>query len=405
MKVTYSFGLGDIPRGLFAEPSHSGKSTSLETDLQLAAFWACTRVTAQACAAMPLPMYQEDANGGRVKIDHPLSYIINESPNADMTSLEYWESMVAWLCARGNAYSEIVREGNRIVALEFLPASCVEVCRDHNRELFYRFSDRGKLYELPPDKVFHVKGFGFGGDEGLNPVRYGSQIFGAATAAEESSGKLLGNGLMPSGVLKSQSELSETQRSDLNDILQKYVGSSKAGKVIVLEAGLDYEQLSLDPETMQLLETRRFSTEQICMFMGVPPIVIGHAAEGVTAWGTGIETIQLQWLATGLNPILKRIERRIRKQLLGPGSRGVYAEFNRDSLLQMDSTARANFISSAVQNGWMTRAEARRASNMRFIEGSDFLTAQTNLAPLDKLGTAIDARAAMRSALGMGQEQ
>src|SRR5690606_35809640 len=115
---------------------------------------------------------------------------------------------------------------------------------------------------------------------------------------------------------------------------------------------------------------------------------------------TGVEHILISWLTLGIDPLCDRIEARIKKQLIRPtGSRRRYAEFNREALLQMDSTAKANFLSSMVQNGLMDRNEGRAKLNLPNRDGADKLTAQTNLAPLDKLGGDVNAGAAAREAL------
>jgi phage portal protein BeeE len=121
-------------------------------------------------------------------------------------------------------------------------------------------------------------------------------------------------------------------------------------------------------------------------------------------WGSGVEAIVLQWLTTGLNPFLTRIEKRIRLQLIPPGDRRrIYAEFNREAMLQADSAGKAAFLSTMVQNALMTRNEARAKLNLAAMPGGDVLTAQTNLAPLDKLGGGADVtvKSALRSWLGI----
>src|SRR5690606_24907988 len=106
----------------------------------------------------------------------------------------------------------------------------------------------GKRVELTAESVLHLRGFGFGGDLGLSVIRHGVQTLGNAIAAEETAGRLLGNGLMPSGVLSSESELTDEQRTQLTEILKAYASSTNAGKVMVLESGLKFDQLSLNPE-------------------------------------------------------------------------------------------------------------------------------------------------------------
>jgi len=210
---------------------------------------------------------------------------------------------------------------------------------------------------------------------------------GTALAAEKSAGKLFSNGMQISGLLKSPTILTPENRVQMREMLKLYQNSDNAWKVMVLEAGLDFQALTLNPEDAQMLETRRFAVEDICRWFGVPPIVIGHAGDGQTMWGTGVEAILLAWMNLGLNPILRRIEARIRKDLIEPVSRiKRYAEFNREGILQMDSKAKAEFLTKLVSNGIMSRNEAREKLNMARREGADDLTAQTAMAPLTDLG-------------------
>lgn len=379
--------------------SAAGKSVTDHTALNLSTVWACVRLNSEAAATLPLQLFEKAANGGRNQVDHPLADIISDRPNADQTSFEFWGAIVAWMLVRGNGFAEIDQSGGRLTALNLLPSDQVEVLRDDSGERHYRFTDRGKAYDLPAESVLHIPGFGFGGDVGLSAVRFGVQTFGSAIAADEVAGKIFGNGAMPSGVLTTEQEIDEEQREQLGKILQQYASSTNAGKLMVLESGLKFEKLSLDPQTMQMLETRRFNIEEICRWFGTPPIIIGHAGAGQTMWGTGVESLILQWLTTGLNPLLTRIERRVRMQLLSPGDRRrIYPEFNREALLQADSSAKSAYLSTMVQNALMTRNEARSKLNLPSMPGGDVLTAQMNLAPLDTLGgQEVQAKSALRS--------
>lgn len=395
----------DSPAGwaaLFGRESKAGKIVNLESALQVSTVWACVRLTAQAIASLPIGVYERaPANSREDAADTTFARTLRDSPNADQTGLEYWESMVAWAAATGNAYSEIVTLGNQLSSLGRPWASgLVTPARTPAGDLVYRIVDRGKVETLPRDKVFHLRWFDFGGDAGLSPIAYGANAVGAAMAADESAAKLFANGIQAAGVLTAEHDLNAAQREQLSKILETYVSSERANKLMVLEAGLKFEKLTLNPEDAQLLETRRFNVEEICRWFGVPPIIVGHAAQGQTMWGSGVEQILLAWLALGINPLCRRIEARARKQLVpavGP-ERRLYMEFNREGLLQMDSKAKAAFLSTVVQNGLMDRNEARAKLNLPRRDGADQLTAQTNLAPLDALGANGDG-AQLRQAL------
>lgn len=398
---------------LFGGQSHAGKVVTMNKAMTLAAVWACIRVTAQAVSCLPASMYEKRDGNDHVRVDGgDIGQVLCDSPNEDQTPLEFWEEMVAWLVTRGNSYAERVTFGRGgLVALQPMNLLDPQPFRDTENRLHYRVIDRGKSEVLPRDKVFHLKGFGQGlrnRDLGLSPIAYGVHSLGASMAADEAAGKFFGNGMQASGVLSSDQILKKDQRAQLQQIMSEYAGSSKAGKLMILEAGLKYSSLSLAPDDAQMLETRRFGVEDVCRWWGVPPIIIGHAGDGQTMWGSGVEQILLAWLALGIDPICDKIEARVQKQIIRPGgNRRLFMEFNREAILQMDSKSKAEFLSSMVQNGLMDRNEGRQKLNLPNRTGADRLTAQTNLAPIESLGAATDgnaARAALLSWLGVNQE-
>ncbi|MCJ8138424.1 phage portal protein [Falsirhodobacter halotolerans] len=386
-KRTREGGGADVLSRIFGRRSAAGKPVNLQTAMQLSAVWACVRQTATVISSLPLSVYDKRDNGSRDTVADRFAEVLTVSPNADQTGMEFWEGMVAWLMTNGNCYAERTDGRLGLSQLRTLPSISTEPFRNADGDLMYRVRDRGKTEVLPRDKVFHVRGFGFGSDVGLSPITFGVQTMGTALAAEESAGKIFGNGMQVSGILKAGQTLTAEQRVQARKMLEAYRGSEAAWKVMVLEAGLDFQTLTMNPEDAQMLETRRFSVEDICRWFGVPPIVVGHAGQGQTMWGSGVEQIMIAWMNTGLNPILRRIEGRVRKDLIAPGQRiKRYAEFNREGILQMDSKAKAEFLTKLVSNGIMSRNEAREKLNLARRDGADDLTAQTAMAPVQDLG-------------------
>ncbi|RYE80266.1 MAG: phage portal protein, partial [Hyphomicrobiales bacterium] len=165
---------------------------------------------------------------------------------------------------------------------------------------------------------------------------------------------------------------------------------------------VEFQPVNLPPKDAEMLLSRKFNVEEICRWFGVPPVLVGHAAEGVTAWGTGIETLMLAWLSTGLRRYLVRFEQAARKRLVAPVERNsISIEFNVEGLLRGDSASRAAFISSMVQNGVYSRNRARALENEPRDPSpmADALTVQSNLVALDRLGANAPADAAARDAL------
>jgi HK97 family phage portal protein len=165
-------------------------------------------------------------------------------------------------------------------------------------------------------------------------------------------------------------------------------GASDA--LLVLEAGMNYHQVSLSPQDVQLLEARRFQVEDIARFFNVPSVLINDTA-GSTVWGSGIEQIITGWYKLQFRSELERLENSIKANLLPPAeyrAGTVDCEFNFEELLRTDFKTRVDTGVSAVGAGLMTRNEWRKREWLPPVDGADELTAQVNLSPLDALNRA-----------------
>lgn len=380
--------LSGAGQGLSTEgqKSQAGPIVSAEAIMQLSTVWACTSATAQLIASLPCGIYERLPGGGKRRIDSELENILFHRPNTTQTGVEFWEAAVLQMMVGGNAYSRRLRVGPRMVGLE--PLLKVKPKRRDGR-FVYEVRDGGKVETLRAEDVLHLRGFGAGDGLGLSVVRYGVQSLGAALAADRSSGRVFSNGLQPSGVLQTDQKLEPDQRAQLQTLLNTYSGSDRAGKAMVLESGLSWQSVQWNPEDAQLLETRRFQVEDICRWFGIPPVVIGHSASGQTMWGSGVEMVMLSWLQTGINPLLRRIEARLNADVIPPAQRRRwFFEFNREAMLQMDSKAKAEFLSRMATSGTMTANERRSKLNLppHSDPAANDLLAQTALAPLETLG-------------------
>jgi HK97 family phage portal protein len=403
------FGLRDtkILTAIYGGGSYAGKPVTVDTAMTVDAFFACVRLISSTIASLPLTITERAADGGRiVRRDHPLYMLLHDAPNADQTAFEFFESVVAHLCLWGNAFAEKTVSAGQVRALTLLRPDLMTVYRDQLGALRYRYSDQLGIREYAEDEIFHARAFGTGGDVGLSPISFGRQALGTAMAGEEAAGRTFANGLRPSGYFISPQVLTSEQREQARKVLiEPLQGSEHAGEAGLLEGGFTWQDVSIQPRDAELLLSRRHSIESVCRVMGVFPVLIGHNAEGTTQWGSGTEQLILAWYTLGLRPYLVRIEQAIKRSLIAPSERQIIApEFVLEGLLRADSAGRAAFYSQMVQNGIYSRNDCRAKEGLPAVDGGDVLTAQTNLAPLETLG-AIDPRAAIRTALGIEDQQ
>lgn len=391
--------------------SSSGQVVTVDKAMRLTAVWACVRLISETIATLPLGLYRREDDGGRsVASDHDLHWILRSSPNADMTSVQFWEAVVASLLLKGNAYVEIKRSLGRVVSLEFLLPQRVDVDLADNGALEYwytpRKADRRRIADAD---MLHIRAFSLDGLIGLSPIAYGANVFGAAMAADEAASGTFNNGLMPTVAFKVDRVLKPDQRDEFRDYVRRLSGAMNAGRSPVLEQGVTAETIGINPTDAQLLESREFSAEDICRFYLIDPTMVGYG-DKASNWGTGLEQKQIRFLTYTLRTYLRRIEEAVSKKLLRPEERRVvYPEFSIEGLLRADSAARAQFYSQMTQNGIYTRDDCRVRENLPRRGGNaDVLTVQSNLAPLDQLGGGSERKlsaveAVQKAYLGVGK--
>lgn len=364
--------------------SSSGKVVTADKAIQLSAVWACVRLLSESISTLPLKIYVRQPDGSRkAATDHPAYSILCRRPNSEMTPSRFMLMVVASICLRGNAFIEKKFIANRLVSLVPLLPQNMVVKRLTTGALEYKYTENGNERVIPVKNIMHIRGFGLDGVCGMMPMKTGRDVIGSAMAVEESAAKIFEQGLQSSGFLSAEGALDHEQRERLRSYMAAFTGSKNAGKIMVLEGGLKYQGVTMNPEDAQMLESRAFSIEEICRWFRVPPFMVGHTTKQ-SSWASSLEGMNLQFLTHTLRPLLVNIEQEIGRCLLDSDDE-VFAEFSVEGLLRADSAGRAAYYTSALQNGWMSRNDVRRLENMPPIEGGDIYTVQLNLTQLKNL--------------------
>ena len=245
--------------------SVSGQHVSVDKAMQLSTVWACVRLLSESVSTLPLKLYRRLPDGSRAPAtDHPLFRLLCRVPNAEMTPQRFMLLVVASICLRGNAFVEKKMLAGRIIALVPLLPQCMRVKREDNGRLKYTYTENGVERDIPEKSLMHIRGFGLDGVCGMLPVTTGKEIFGSAMAVEEAAAKVFAQGMQASGILSSDKTLTPAQREQLRSSLGSFMGSKNAGKIMVAEAGLKYQGITMNPEASQMLESRSFSIEEMC---------------------------------------------------------------------------------------------------------------------------------------------
>ena len=372
-----------VPDGRAYEPS---SRVTGDSSLQIGAVYSCVKIISEIVGSLPFDLQEESPTGKRIAVNNDLHSIISESPNPEMDSQVFRETVTSQLCLHGNGFVRKARRlgGSReIVALWPLMTPHMRVIRTANNRLSYEYNDGISKKTYTPDQIGHMRLFG-NGYIGMSPLGFARNTIGLAQSSEKLSHDWYKSGGKASGYLKVDKLLNDKQRKEIRSNIISPIEAT--GGTVLLEMGLDYKPLQISPVDLQMIESRRFSVEEICRFFGVPPILVHESSQNTTL-GSSVAEIMLAFYKLLIRIYIKRWEFLVKTQILDPAERRRYsARMNFDALLRADSKTRAEIFCMYAQNGVMDRSEIREKENLPRRDGADMLTAQVNLTPLDKLG-------------------
>lgn len=380
-------GIQSVRPGRYNTPSAS--SVSVDTALQVSAVWACTKLLTECISTVPLEVYKKDAKGVLTPWpDHMISELFSGKLNKTQNRVEFFEVVIPQLLLLGNFYALIQRNGAKeIIGLVPFDAEQMQVVQDEFGDITYQYQDQTGLKIYAPANVWHVKQMG-NGLVGMSTLAYARNSIGVGQAADNSVTKIFSNGAKPSGVLTIDKTLTDKQREQIKAAFAGLKEGTE-DRLFVLEAGMEYHQVSMTPQDIELLATRRFQIEDIARFFGVPSVLINDTTS-TTVWGSGIQQIIQGFYKTGLRPYLERIQESILQSLVDlEDRRNVKVCFDIDALLMPDEASRITSAKEGVMGGILTPDEGRSRIGLAPTEGGDKCYMQQQMVPLDKLGTAV----------------
>lgn len=368
----------------YAEPA--AVAVTEDTAMQVSAVWACVRLLSETVASLPFNVFRKQPGGRVLADDFYFHQFINRKPNRYQTKQEFFETMMLNLTLHGNAYAKISRVNGRIVSLLPMMSAQVEVRLLDDGSVVYEYTRDNQFEVLAEQSVWHLKLYG-NGIIGKSPLAFGRNMVGIAQAADQTVTRIYNNGGKRSGVLTLDKLLTPAQREQVR---QNFSGltTSTDDRLLVLEMGMKFDPISMSPQDIELLASRKFQLEEICRWFGVPSVLVNDTS-GSTTWGSGIEQLVQGFYKLNLRPYLERIEASIQANLFTDDEQKVYEpEFDFEGLLRSDLKSRLEGYRTAISGSILTPNEVRRIEGWPVMDGGDNLLSQINMAPLNTLGAA-----------------
>lgn len=349
---------------------------SLNTDLAMkyTAVYAAIRLRSETIASLPKTVFSITPSGRMDAYKHDVYKLIKYKPNGFMNVFSFWEYTNACLDGWGNAYVLIRRDKN---------ATPVELIPVHPKYVTVVFRKLRKWYIVTgsqyfdgtysDDDVLHFFSFSNDGITGVNPIVYNAAAIFTGISAQNFANEYFATGGNMKGIVESDRVVGE---KDIVAFAKKFAETKNFGTPI-LDGGLKYKQIGVDPSASQVIETRTLAIQDIARVFNVPPHMLSDLSR---ATFSNIEHQDIQYAKYSIRPTVKRYEQEMDRKLFFENEIGkLETKMNLDGLMRGDMATRSAFYHNAIQDGWLSRNEVRELENKNAASGLDDMLYPANL--------------------------
>jgi len=357
------------------------------------AYQACVSAISQSLAKVPLRLSRVESTKGGYPIsysdmlDNPLYSLLMYRPNPYQTSMQFREALAINAIQDGNAYAYIQRDCKGIpIALHSIsPNNIADIWLfPQTQQLFYRVNNGGLpfgstdpngLTVVDQADMIHVTNApsfnrawrGVSAQENLTATLQlaGSQQDAAFSYLYNGGGQIL--------IGNFNATVSDEQKKQWVANMRAGLAHQGAGvKSLVSDEACKIESIQgINPDDQQYIDSRKMTSQDICMYMGVPPAIIGLDTN------LKYNTYSQQWQSfrSGtLDTWAKRVEEAFESKLIPESQYGgviIYHDF--EELLRNDPEYNLKKINSLGQFQAITVNEARLLAGLPPMAGGDRL--------------------------------
>ncbi len=381
---------GDNNFVLYWPPMATIGTITVETAKKLSTVYRCMNILSDDIAALPFQQFERLERGSRrVKPDgdsRNVAYLIEIEPNRWQTPFVFKKRLILDLLSMGNAY--IWRPVSAYPELYHLEAGKVRPVFDKKGNRYFQvLFDNGEVKDIPDPEILHLM---------INPDKkgiYGRSVLGYAQdtinrqiGANNSRNTLMGNGLLPTAILKVNGAIGEEARQKVKD---SYLKSATDGVMVQDNAIVDFKQITMNASDVQFLESIQATEVEIANYFGLPQYKLNLGKQSYQS----NEQQQLDYLGTTLNPYLVQFEQSARLKWLATEEQDAgFFRFERKALMQLDTKTQAEFLHTQILDGIYSPNEARAINDLEPYPGGDQHYFPGNMAVITEKGLTMPGK-------------
>lgn len=334
---------------------------------QLSAVFACVDVISSAIASLPVAV----KNRENEIVDHEINELIDSGKiNPWQTWSDLMQFYLGQVLILGNALVDVRYKRGRLVGLWPIPWGNVSVYQLASGRLRYDFPiyPYGNVYpqsmegnkgygvlKRKDDQVLHLRDRSDDGITGMSRLARSGVVIDHGHDLQSVSALFWRNGVFPSGALSVPGRIGKDTRALLKqDIASEFSGTQNIAKVLVLDQGASWTQTSIDPDKAEILDSRRFTVEEICRLYNVPPPLIQEYSHNTF---TNSEAAGRWFAQFTLASWIRKIEHVLNRGLLF--SSELHFDFDMSSFLRGDHKTRWEAHKISIETGVYSPEEVK----------------------------------------------
>lgn len=357
-----------VNREQFANAAIVGNSRFINSygDLGLSAIYSAIAMIGNSIACMPIDVYKLDGKNNKKYVYNEISRLLNLEPSKYYTPFIFLKTLIVHYYVYGSAYVKICREGGKVVELLILnPSMVTKNIEPNTGEIQYIVSGVEGYYSN--EDIIHIVNHTTNGITGLATLDVAKNTIEAYKCQENHSLSYHKGGANFAGVITPNIALNGAGLAvDFTDEQAQAVATGiraatdpntgMPNGLVVLSSDVKYQKIAQDPNAF-IIESRKFSIQEIARFFNINPILLGDLTHANYA---NSEQARLSLLSDTLAPIITQIQQEFRRKLfIGSLADKYILKFDLLRFSSVDLTTLSNICSKFVKDGIMTINEAR----------------------------------------------
>jgi HK97 family phage portal protein len=367
--------------------SYGAASPLSQASWEYAAMWRAqpqvrtvVNFLARNIAQLGLHTYRRVSDTDRQRLtDHPVAQLLGE-PLPRVTTYRLIERLISDLAIYDEAYwIKWNRDGRRLL----LPVPPTLIRPSEGNWVAPKEYVTAGGIKFDPEQVVHFHGYS---PEdlvvGASPLDALRALLLEESESTKQRAAMWRNGARATGVLVRPADAepwSPEAKRRFGEMWRTFSqGGGAEGGTPILEDGMTYDQIAIDPQRAQYIESRKLSREEVAAAYHIPPPLVGILDHATYSNITEQHKILYQ---DTLGPWLTMVQQEVSANLLSdlPDSKDVYVEFNIAEKMRGSFEEQAAAASTATGGPWMTRNEQRARFNLPQLPDGDELITPMNV--------------------------